>query len=202
MRFVALFKKEFREILPWILLALSFFLFFGGLILLDRVLGQSRLERWYGNAESTPIEYYRLTGSSVLNGVGMLFFLVSLGLGVIIGVRQFWMPVFLGTWAYTLHRSSSRMSILLAKLAAAAAGFIVALGCPWTLVYWYASRPGVFVLPAGLRVFVEGWIFILMSLTLYFGMALSGLLVRRDGTEQRCSHWSLRSWHCVYPLWT
>lgn len=51
---------------------------------------------------------------------------------------------------------------------------IFAGGC-WTLLFLYASLPGLFILPPTLRVYIEGWLFISLGLVFYLGVALSGI---------------------------
>ncbi|GAI48504.1 unnamed protein product, partial [marine sediment metagenome] len=45
----------------------------------------------------------------------------------------------------------------------------------WVALYWYANRPEVFPIPQTVRVFIEGWIFIMLGLVTYLGTALSSL---------------------------
>ncbi|MCK4384968.1 MAG: hypothetical protein KAW52_01765, partial [candidate division Zixibacteria bacterium] len=65
--------------------------------------------------------------------------------------------------------------ILAAKLTAASIAFVISLGPVWIGLYWYAGQPEVFPIPQTLRVFIEGWIFIMLGLVTYLGTALSGL---------------------------
>jgi hypothetical protein len=85
------------------------------------------------------------------------------------------MPYFTGTWPFLLHRSVDRKIILAAKLTSATIAFIISLGTIWLFFYWYANRPELFTLPQTARIFIDGWIFILIGLVVYLGTALSGL---------------------------
>jgi hypothetical protein len=53
--------------------------------------------------------------------------------------------------------------------------FVISLGPVWIGLYWYACRPEVFPIPQTPRVFIEGWIFIMLGLVAYLGTTLSGL---------------------------
>jgi hypothetical protein len=103
-------------------------------------------------------------------------FCFSIGLGLVLGVRQFWIPHFTRTWPFLLHRSVSRKTILAAKLIAASIAFVISLGTVWVALYWYANRPEVFPIPQTPRVFIEGWIFIMLGFVTYLGTALSSLI--------------------------
>ena len=175
MKFIALLKKELRECLPWLLLAMMIMLFLGTLIIQTFCNANSmNRDYWYYNPGNA-IEFYTLRGGNDFEIIGPVILLTSIILGMILAGRQFWMPGFNKTWAYTIHRSTSRINVLLAKFAAAIAAFSISVGLSWTLLYWYASRPGVFSTSPKEGVFVEGWIFIIVGLIVYFGTALSGL---------------------------
>jgi len=175
MRFSALLRKEFRECIPWLLLAAVVFFGFGGYCL--RAFAFPRYGYLY-NPYFQPgslVEPYRLTNYSALQLPGIWLSLTSIGLGLILGVRHFWIPYFTGTWPFLLHRSVNRKTVLAAKLTAAAITFVISLGFTWIVLYWYANRPELFTLPQTARIFIEGWIFILLGLVVYLGTALSGL---------------------------
>jgi hypothetical protein len=177
MRFAALFGKEFRECLPWMLLVAIVLLAFGGLFLRGQASVTSLIPRWDRayNSPGSPVEHYRLTFHSPLGPPGPLLFCSSIGLGLILGIRQFWIPHFTRTWLFLLHRSVHKSTILTAKLAAASVALVVALGSVWIGLYWYACRPELFMIPPTARVFVEGWIFIILGFIAYLGAAVSGL---------------------------
>jgi hypothetical protein len=175
MRFSALLYKELRECLPWMLLAAVVFLAFGGFFLRAQAYDANR---GWSDAYGSPgalVESYRLTFHSPLAMLGPWLFCSSIGLGLILGIRQFWIPHFTRTWLFLLHRSVGRSTILAAKLAAAAAALVIAIGSVWIGLYWYACRAEVFTAPQPTRVFIEGWIFIILGFVAYLGTALSGL---------------------------
>lgn len=179
MRFTALLKKELRECLPWLLTATVIFLLIG------TVLFQERAQRkdYYPEFPTNPgseISAYEFTGSRFSRldpqiPVGPLLFVTSIGLGLSLAGRGFWMPGFSRTWSFTVHRSVGRMTILTAKICAACISFVIGPGLVWMLFYWYASRPGISLIPPRGRVFIEGWILIATGLIVYAGAALSGL---------------------------
>lgn len=175
MRFLGLLGKELRECLPWLLLMAIVLLALGGFVL--RTVG------YYGpywdyrrlSPGSAVESYYRLTHPPPLRLTGAWVLVTSIGLGLVLGVRHFWIPNFTRTWPFLLHRSTGRMTILAAKLTAATIAFIISLGAVWVGLYWYACRPEFSPIPQTLRVFIEGWIFITLGLVAYLGTTLSGL---------------------------
>jgi len=77
-----------------------------------------------------------LIDSPELRDFGPLLLVVSLGLGLLVGGRQFALPGFLKTWALTIHRSLSGGAILLGKLSAAAIALGSSIGLIWTLMFF------------------------------------------------------------------
>jgi hypothetical protein len=182
MRFLTLLKKELREALPWFLLAAVVLAFFGSISM--RAYSRDwreRYEVWYqGPSQQNPdLNIYQLRARPFLRDSAMLLFCTSIGLGVILAARQFLIPIFLKTWAFTIHRSMSRSAILLAKFTSAIIALILSCGIIWTLFYWYALKPGVFLMPPRTRTLVEGWLFVVAGLVIYFGTVLSALSMAR-----------------------
>ena len=177
MRFSALLKKELRESLPWMLLAAIALLAIGGFILYAKTHYADHYR--YRHLPSGFLNYYQLTCYTVLVDTGPLLVLSSIGLGLALGVRHFWIPHFTRTWQFLLHRSANRNTILTAKLTAAAIAFIISIGTVWMAFYWYACREGTFAIPPTARTFVEGWFFIMLGLVVYLATALAGLSTTR-----------------------
>ncbi|MDH4239327.1 MAG: hypothetical protein OEW48_07170 [Phycisphaerae bacterium] len=121
------------------------------------------------------MEPYRLTHYSPLAITGIWLVITSIGLGLALGVRHFLIPLFTRTWPFLLHRSASRQMILGAKLTAATIAFVVSLGSVWIGLYWYACRSELFMVPPPVRVFIEGWLFIVLGLVVYLGTAMTAL---------------------------
>jgi len=175
MRFSTLLRKELRECLPWMLLAALVFLAFGGFFLRALAYDQ-RHYRYYPNfSAGTLVEPGQLTQHTPLLLTGSCLFCSSLGLGLILGVRHFWIPHFTRTWPFLLHRSAGRKTILAGKLTAASIALALSLGPVWIALYRYACQPEVFTVPQNFRVFIEGWIFIMLGFVAYLGTTLSGL---------------------------
>ena len=175
MRFLTLMWKEFRESLPWLLLATIVLLAMGGFTL--RLETQNQRHNWY-YSQITPgetVDAYRLIQYSVLTVPGAWLFIISIGLGLALGIRQFWMAYFTKTWAFELHRSVSRATILSAKLCTTLLALCLTVGMVWTIFYYYSCRPGLFIMPPPFRIFIEGWIFIALGFVAYLGAALVGL---------------------------
>ena len=176
MRFSALLRKELRESLPWMLLTAIAFLAIGGFFL-----RQAQLGGWYEWSEryfsSRPVsETYGLQHRrSPLQLIGPVLLLTSIGLGLILGVRHFWIPYFTRTWPFLIHRSVDRTTIFWAKLAAAIITFFISVGAVWVALYSYSCRPERFTMLPIKRIFIEGWLFVLLGLVVYLGTALTAL---------------------------
>jgi len=177
MKFFALLKKELRKCLPCLLLAFVVFMFFGVMIL-RFIIGYYSNNLWHEEPGSV-IGGHALLRRNPLSDLAPLLLLCSAGLGLSLGAMQFWLPFFQKTWAFSLHRSVRRSTILWAKCTAAFLIFSVCLGMAWTLLYSYAASPGVLPCPITLRTFAQGWIFILLGVVVYFGAALTGLSTAR-----------------------
>jgi hypothetical protein len=180
MRFIALLRKELREAVPWMVLAGIVFLFFGSINIQASAVRHYRpYELWNtgtNSNDSIAISSYRFTyRSRPLRDIGPLLFFASIGLGLVLGGRQFWMADFIKMWSFTIHRSINRRCILWSKFAATVITFVVSLGSIWTLFFLYASKSGIFYYPPRGRIYVEGWVLILTGLVMYFGTALAGL---------------------------
>lgn len=176
MKLVALFRKEWRESLPFVLLAVVVLLGSGTLVLRAKTMRDGT--DYFRLDADADVSAYRLIEQPMLTEIGAAVLLISVGLGLAVGVRQFWIPHFLKTWAFTLHRSTSRGGVLLAKFAVAVAA-LLGVAVVWTLLYAYARREGVFHLPPRARTLAEGWIYVLLGLLVYLGTALSGLTAAR-----------------------
>jgi hypothetical protein len=173
MKFLMLLRKELRENLPWLLAAMAVFLLIGGLILhTESYRTKDLLESW---KSGTAPNFFSSGCYLPLSVVGVWLFLISVGLGIALGIRQFWLPGFMKTWGFETHRSVSRSLILWAKLSASAVIFVLAMGFLWTAFYLCARWPGVFLVPPPSRIFLEGWVFIVLGYVIYLGTALSGL---------------------------
>jgi hypothetical protein len=110
-----------------------------------------------------------------LHGVDVLVMTISIALAIVLGVIQFLLPFFQRNWAYTIHRSVKLTTILLAKFTAAVISLVLGVGVIWTFVYLYACQPGKFPFPPSERVLLDGWLFILMAMVVYFAIALTAV---------------------------
>jgi len=175
MRFMALLRKELRESLPWILVAVIALLALG--------IFNMRTQATYGMyggrfdhfGPGQIVDPYQLFAQSVLSDGAVLLTCISAGLGVALGARHFGIPLLTKTWPFLLHRSVGRMTILGAKFLTAVIAQIVCLGCAWLLLYRYASDPNHFMIPPPVVMIFDGFLFILIGLLAYSGTALSAL---------------------------
>jgi len=177
MRFSSLLKKELRECLPWMLLAAIVFIAVTSVLLRIETYNENNDYRYSRFSPGTVISnsHYNLTNYPTMNEIGPWLFVLSVGLGLVLGIRQFWIPNFTRTWPFLIHRSVSRITILAAKLTATSMAFVISIVPIWIGIYWYVTRPEVFTVPPPLRFFIEGWIFIILGFVTYLGTALSGL---------------------------
>ena len=175
MKILALMRKETREIFPWVLLGVIVFAS-GAAFMTKMEIAHPRYDWQYGQIEAGKmVDYYSLFVYSSWGGSGSWLFVVSIAMGIAVGVRQFWIPFFTKTWQFELHRSVSRSTILFTKMFAAVMGICVTVGLLWTALYLYASRPGVFIVPPSWRNFMEGWVFTGMGLLVYLSISLAAL---------------------------
>ncbi|MCD4830352.1 MAG: hypothetical protein K8R02_00930 [Anaerohalosphaeraceae bacterium] len=182
MRFKALLYKEIREVLPWLLLAAAALLAFGFIFL--QLSARSIEWHWQtfpvGNisaiqSSSDPdVTIWNMFYGPFIASAGTLLFLISIGLGIAIGVRQYWMGFFIKTWGFMLHRSASRGQILTAKLTAGAISF-APLAVIWALLYLYGHNRELFPVPPATRTFIEGLIFIGLGYVVYLAIAIARL---------------------------
>ncbi len=181
MRFFALIKKELRECLPWIILAALGILLFGGLFLQE--LAYREANEWSNKTFRSGLTIKSgLTINSThppLQDSAVVLFLTSMGLGLILGFVQYWLPGFRGIWPFLLHRSISKNILLAAKITAGAIAFILSCAIIWTLLYLYSCRPGLFWTPPEFKFYLEGLFLIAIGFSFYLAMALSGLSAAR-----------------------
>ena len=100
---------------------------------------------------------------------------ISISLGVGLGILHFWVPLLTRTWAFLLHRSISRTTILCSKLLCAALAFGGGLGIPWIWAHWYVNHVKTTGFPPNPQVLSEGWLFIGLGFVMYLGIALSAM---------------------------
>ena len=158
MRFLALLKKELRECLPWAVSAAAILLIFGNLMLWPdpeyKPEYRYRIFERYSEVYSYDIIKYPL------GDVGGLVSVLVIGLGLALGVRQFWVADFMGTWGFTLHRSTCRTTILTAKICAGLISLIAAVGLVWCYLFWRANLPDYSLIPPSNRHLIEGWLIV------------------------------------------
>jgi hypothetical protein len=173
MRFFALLKKELRECLPWAISAAAFLLILGSLRIWDHM--QRDIGYQYRVFERYSEVYYYDLQTRPLGDLGLLLFMTAVGLGLALGVRQFWVADFTGTWGFILHRSTRRTTILTAKICAGLISLIVAIGLVWSYLYWRANLPDYSPVPLPKRCFIQGWLVGGVGLIFYLAVGLVGL---------------------------
>lgn len=168
-----LLKKELRECLPWMVAAAAFLLIFGSLNLWRTVRFEAkyryRVFERYSNVPGYQVGRYPL------GDVGALMFVSAVGLGLALGVRQFWVADFTGTWGFILHRSTHRTTVLVAKICAGFISLILAVGLVWCYLFWRASLPDYSPVPPPMGFLIGGWLICGTGLLSYMGAGLAGL---------------------------
>ncbi len=180
MRFVALITKELRESLPLVVLLAGIFGLVG--ILIFWICAQHPDHYYYWNKEPGEfIGFYEfIRAPEPLTGIGPLLLGISAVLGLGLAAQHFGEQDKLKTWAFTIHRSVTRSTILWAKFCTAVIAFVVSLGSIWSLFFFAASKQSVFFCSLKPRIFLEGWIFIILGLIMYFSTTLAVLSKKRQ----------------------
>jgi hypothetical protein len=179
MKFITLFRNELGTAAPWILLAVAVMVFVGAfLIYAEYTWQRDYADRWTINS-GVEVDLSSFRNRSPLSGLGPWLFCSSMALGLVLGAVHFWMPFVTKTWAFTLHRSASRLSIVSAKMAAAAVAFLISLGLTWTVFFYHVYFSQMFSMPPEWGVYVEGWLFILYGMLVYLAAGLTAISTAR-----------------------
>jgi hypothetical protein len=174
MKFIALLKKELRESIVPIILAL---IVFGGFTALEiRHFVDRGGDDYQGHvrmAKSGAV--YGLFHHIPLNDMGGLLLFASLMLGLTLGALHFGMPQLTRTWSFLLHRPVPLSAILGSKLLAVLIALALSLGLPWTWAILRIQQVKTTGFPGNPQVYWEGWLFIGLGLALYLGTALCAM---------------------------
>jgi ABC-type transport system involved in multi-copper enzyme maturation permease subunit len=183
MRFRALMYKEFRECLPCVLLA-SIFLIGCGFIwaTVKNEYPDANYRTFTAGGDIEPVQFsgdpdisiYNLFYYPYITPLSYSLFVFAFGLGIALGVRQYWVEFFTKTYGFLLHRSVLRSTILGAKLLAAMISFIP-MAVIWTIFYLYGYNRQLFPIPPSAGTFVEGLIFVAFGFVVYLSVALAAL---------------------------
>lgn len=178
MRFLALLKKELREAAGWIILSVIL-LFVISWFIIRLVAVYHGPEYYYGMLPSGKvIDQYMIFRTDIIQGPAVLMFFVSIGLGLILGFRHFWMPGFTGTWQYLIHRSVTRSAIISAKLAAAAI-LMLCLSLAWLLLAGIAGKSERIIIPSESGIVGLGIFYAYLGFIVYMGTALCAITKAR-----------------------
>jgi len=187
MRFIALVKNQLQEILGGLIVVVIVFTFLSGFILWSGIRHPDpyHYSEYSGITPGNTVSFYTLLQRpKPLWGVGPVLLVSAVILGAMLASQQFAEQQKRRTWAFTIHRSVSRSTILWARFSAAVIAFILCLGVMWTMFYLYVSAMGASPCPLPVRVLIEGWIFILLGLVIYFGAALSEVSAKKKYTTK------------------
>ena len=177
MRFITLYKKELREAAPWIILAALSLLVIGWLMIITEAHNR---ERWYYGAMSNGqvIDDYKVLRPDIMLGSAVLMFFLSIGLGLVLGIRHFLVPDFTKTWQFLIHRSTTRTVILTAKLIAAVS-ILFCLSIAWLILAAYTHVSDRITIPAESGIVRLGVFYAYLGFIVYLGTALCALTTTR-----------------------
>ncbi len=200
MRFIALVRREIQESFGALILVTFLFVLISGVIVQRQIRYAQIYNRWMGLEPGESIYGGQLIGHpKPLSGTGLVIFFASIILGPALAGQQFWEHEKRKTWAFMIHRSVRRRTILLSKFLTAALALTVCLGLPWTLLYLLVSRPGLFLYPPAPRTLIEGWMFVALGMVLYFGTAAALVNTRKKYTT-RFFAIAFAAGVCILPL--
>jgi len=177
MRFLALLKKELREALPWIVLAVLSLLSISWFMIRMKAFDQGR---WNYNVPSngTVIDQYMIFRADIMLESAVLMFFISIGLGLVLGFRHFWMPGFTGTWQFLIHRSVTRSVIISAKLTAAAI-VMLCLSLAWLLLAGITGISERIIIPPESGIVGLGIFYAYLGFIVYMGTSLCAITKAR-----------------------
>jgi hypothetical protein len=114
-----------------------------------------------------------------MSSIGPVLLLISGLLALGMAIQQFNEKEKLKTWAFAIHRSVSRGTVLWSKITTSVLMLIAGPGVVWTILYLAAIEPGVFLYQPSVRTFIAGWLFILLTFVIYLGAALVNVSEKR-----------------------
>jgi hypothetical protein len=178
MRFLALLKKELREAVPWIILSVILLFVISWFII--RLMAVYHGPEYYHEMlpNGKVIEQFMIFRANVIQEPAALMFFISIGLGLVLGFRHFWMPGFTGTWQFLIHRSVTRSAIISAKLAAAAI-VMLCLSLAWLLLARIAGMSERIIIPPDSGIIGLGIFYAYLGFTVYMGTALCAITKAR-----------------------
>ena len=180
MKHCALFIKEIRECLPLLAVSALLLLGFAYLELMPFLRGTIPPEYRHYTLESGRIAgVHHLSSTSPFSNTGVWLLMLSIGLGIALGVRQFGMPGLSRTWAFLIHRSVRRRSLLTVKIVTALLGICLCLGGIWTLIFSYGAYHRDMAYPPYTRTLIEGWAFVAIGFVVYLATAQTALASTR-----------------------
>ena len=178
MRFLALLKKELREAVPWIILSLIILFVISWFII--RTMAVYRGHEYYVGMlpNGKIIDQHMIFRTDVIQGPAVLMFFISIGLGLVLGFRHFWMPGFTGTWQFLIHRSITRPAIISAKLATTAI-IMLCLSLAWLLIAGIAGKTERIIIPPESGIVGLGVFYAYLGFIVYMGTALCAITKAR-----------------------
>ncbi len=177
MKFLALLRKELREAVPWFILAALSLLVIGWSMIVMQARDQGR---WYYGAVSNGevMDGYMIFRSDIMFESAVLMFFLSIGLGLILGIRHFLVPDFTRTWQFLIYRSTTRSTVLTAKLTAAAT-IMLFLSILWLMLAAYTHISDRVIVPPESGIVGLGVFYAYLGFIVYLGTALCALTTAR-----------------------
>lgn len=178
MRFLALLKKELREAVPWIILSVILLFVISWFLIRSMIIYRGQ-DFYYGMLPNGKvIDQHMIFRTDVIQAPAVLMFFISIGLGLVMGFRHFWLPGFTGTWQFLIHRSVTRPAIISAKLAAAAI-LMLCLSLAWLLLAGFAGMSERVIIPPESGMVSLGIFYAYLGFIVYMGTALCAITKAR-----------------------
>jgi len=174
MKFLTLLKKELREAVPWIILAVITLFIIGWFIIRLHIIYYT--EQFYFGilTTGTVINQGFIFRTDIIQGIAVLMFFISILLGLALGIRHFWIPGFTRTWQFLIHRSIKKSTVLSAKISAAAI-LLFCLSLAWLLLISLISISEKIIVPPDAGIVWLGIFYAYLGFIVYIGTSLCAI---------------------------
>gem|GEM_PF-5579653 len=135
MGFQTLVYKELRLMRVWIILSFLVIFSVGFIEFLYQQFHVTETWQRYSMHNIEINRWHSYAQVSMFTGVLIAVAWCSIVLGIIAGFYQFWLPRFLGTWHFELHRAITLRTVLLAKMTATFLVLFLGVVLPWIIVW-------------------------------------------------------------------
>lgn len=172
--FNAMFRKELRENIGFLLLILACYTYFMSEEMRCPWCVSAVMTHW--NNQNPDANRDIIESSPFLNGgCEEIFFLFAAAMALVLGLRQSLGESVFGTWMFLLHRPATRRQLIAFKLLIGLL-IIFAIGATVLLLHaWRAATPGIYSKPFFWWMTTSWWEALLIDTILYLTMFLIGV---------------------------